>query len=128
MPATYTDLVLSARETRGAATGSYPTVSGKNLLKHRILLAMASSPGELTHRPDYGSAAELHLGRTASPANRAALSRDVRRAVLAEDGVLDARASAEVVDGRVVVRLEVKLRGQDKPETLAFDLDTLQEV
>lgn len=131
------DLVLTQYTDRGSLGGQYPTVEGRELLAHGIMLDLASTPGELTHRPDYGAGIELSLGLVATPNNLAAISRAARRAALNQPGVTDARAvvqrqevsSTSTTGGSrssrdtVVVRLEVELANQADPERLAFALD-----
>lgn len=126
MPRVYKDLVLTNDLDRGAADGQWPTVSG-DLLRHRILLRLASTPGELTYRPEYGAGVETHVGYAASPARLAALQRVCRQAALAEAEVLSARVSITAPDrespNAVTVTMAITRRNEQTETLVAFGLD-----
>lgn len=127
MPRTLRDLVFVETAERGAVDGSYPTVEGKDLLQHMILLRLASTPGEFTYRPRYGAGVERFVGFASTPGMLTNLAEACRKAALAEPEVASARVQVRPPIASephtVVVRMEVTRKGASTPELLAFDLD-----
>lgn len=76
------------------ASGDVALVRGNDSVAQRAMLAVATSPGELLHRPDFGAGAERYLGQPV-PVAAAALSAAWRATILADDRVLSATVSAK---------------------------------
>lgn len=118
------DLALPDAGVRLTPSGDWPTREGRPNVTAAVLERAETTPGELTHRPDYGAGVERFVEAIASPAKRAELvvalrdnlSRDPR---LAE---VSARIAAPA-GGASVVTLLVRLRGNDDPDRIEFTLE-----
>lgn len=100
-------------------TGDLQTVAGLENVRGALRRRMATTPGTLIHRPDYGAGLEDWVEVAATPGARAQVANRVRRQVLRDARVADARAEATagLPDGRGEAGLTVRLQYQLRQDT-----------
>lgn len=108
-------------------SGDVRLVSGRPNLRGALRRRLASSPGELTHRPDYGCGVVAHVEEVSTPAARALLANDARRNLLRDPRLADARIAVRATDDptrpdAVTVSLAVALQREPDDETLVVTL------
>ena len=111
-------------DLRITPSGDLGLASGRDALRADLRRRIVTTPGELTHRPEYGAGAGLYIETAASPSQRAQLANDIRRNCLRDSRLKDCKAS--VSEGvpfvetsypyTVTVELEIELAqsGQDQ--------------
>ncbi len=108
---------------RITATGDLAVVSGRENVRAALRRRVVVAAGELLHRPEYGAGVPLYVERSSAPVWRSRLANAVRRNLLRDPRVAEARArvTAGLPDAPdradvVTVDLAVRLRQDDATE------------
>lgn len=124
-------LPLTADDTlQITATGDIPSVAGRRNLGRAVQRRVLTSAGDLVHRPEYGAGLGDALELQNTPERRSQLSNAIRRNLLRDARLRDARAqvSAGIPDstGRetaVSVGLTVELRHDRSRQELSVKVE-----
>lgn len=116
------DLVLTFPdgEVRPTPTGDWPSVGGRANLHAAMRRRLATTKGQLVHRPDYGADLELFVGELNAPGERARLAAGARRNVLRDPRIGEAGVAVTAPEqGRVVVELKIQPTGEVQTDTVS---------
>lgn len=116
-------------ELEVTATGDILSVAGRANLRRAVRRRVLTAPGTLLHRPDYGAGLVEHLELSSSPARRSGMANAIRRNLLRDARLSEARARVSPAlpgtPGRaaaVTVELSVELRHDQSRQDLSLDV------
>ena len=105
------------------STGDLALVRGRECLHHGQLARIYASPGELVHRPEYGSGLLDLVEQNASPEILARSAAQIKRSALSDSRLSDAEVSVSEINGTVEVELRIKAKGDDIFENLTLNVE-----
>ncbi len=104
-------------------TGDMALVSGRPNLAGALRRRVTTSPGEMVHRPTFGAGVAHHLEELGTPAQHARLAATVRRQVLQDSRLSEARARVRTSSaalgepaGLTLLTLSYRLRDDTQDE------------
>lgn len=119
------DLVVAPDGTAvvpATVTGDWPVIAGRPNLHAALRRRIATTPGQMVHRPLYGAGAETWVGTLGDPGTRAAMVAALRDNLLRDTRLDDAQVGARAPDSeQVILDLSIRPTGE-------IDADMIQHV
>lgn len=110
----------SSAQLKVTRSGDVALVVSVDSVSQRGMLAAATTPGQLLHRPDFGAGAERMAGLPATVA-AARFAAAWRRSLLDDDRVTAVAVEATIEPTRTIVSARVSTRA-DIPTTISYEV------